>query len=741
MSMRSLAMHCWLALGILGLNECLARVPRQAVPLLGTSSAQAAESPAPQAIDDAPQPFTPAHAKTETDSDRVEALSLFAAGRTHEQREEFADALRCYERALRLDPQSSAIIRAILPPAVRLKRYDEAARYVLKAADLKGANPLQLAEVGVSLKEQGDFARASAVCRKALAACDKPAVTIVLQNELGDLYWIDGAYKQAADCFAAVLDAIDHPDKYGLDESLKNALLGEPSLTFQKIGDCFLAADRRQEAKAVFERSEMLACDKARRQFNLARVYAETGKPAEALAAFESAFAEPASNEFVFPPYEALARVLKELGKGSELIGRLEKLQLSRRDDLPLRYFLASQYKSAGKLDAAESLYRELLKIKPMTDGYRALLDLDRQSKRFDALLAAMGESVEKLGVMRTLDAEARSVCDDAEAMRGVVETARKKLKSSPDKFGYGERLAAALLTLEAKQYATAGEFFDAALATKPKKADKAFLAWGVALLADGRAAEAAKVFRRAINAEAARDDDPVFHFYLADALAVVGQTDDALAAARIAAEKKKDSARFRGRPAWVLSLAKRNDKAAKAYRELLDQFDADRDSAETRDVMREARLTLSNLAVIKGDLPQAEQWLEQVLDEFPDDKGAMNDLAYLWADQNKNLARARRMIEAAVGAEPDNMAYRDSLGWVLFRQGKYAEAVVELQKAAADKKPDGMVLDHLGDAYQKANQRGKAVEAWRNAAELLRKEKEMDKAVSVQKKIRQIAN
>ena len=68
-------------------------------------------------------------------------------------------------------------------------------------------------------------------------------------------------------------------------------------------------------------------------------------------------------------------------------------------------------------------------------------------------------------------------------------------------------------------------------------------------------------------------------------------------------------------------------------------------------------------------------------------------------------------MIRQAVDAEPDNMAYRDSLGWVLFRLGKYPEAVAELEKAAAGKKPDGVVLDHLGDAYRKAGQRDKAVD------------------------------
>ena len=62
-------------------------------------------------------------------------------------------------------------------------------------------------------------------------------------------------------------------------------------------------------------------------------------------------------------------------------------------------------------------------------------------------------------------------------------------------------------------------------------------------------------------------------------------------------------------------------------------------------------------------------------------------------------------MIRQAVAAEPDNSAYRDSLGWVYYRLGRFPEAVVELEKAAADKSPTAEVLEHLGDAYAKAGQ------------------------------------
>jgi tetratricopeptide (TPR) repeat protein len=446
-------------------------------------------------------------------------------------------------------------------------------------------------------------------------------------------------------------------------------------------------------------------------------------------------------------PYETLADALAGLGKKDELLDRLEKLHAADPKNLPLGHFLAAQYRAAGKFEKAETLYRELLALKPMLVGYRQLIELDRQNKKYDALLDALGEAIEKMSVLDILGAEAQTISNDKEAMRGIIDVAHGREKADPKSLSYGCRLAVAILALEAKQYDTAEEFFNLALASldaqsKEQKKElssrpaEVLMAWGVGLLLGERPTEAAKVFQRGIDQKVLPDDNPAFYFYLAGALALSQRTDDALKAAAIAAEKNPSSARFSGRAAWILYMAKRYAEAERAYAKLLEQFNADHRSTETRDVLRDARLALSNVAVIQGDMAKAEEWLEQVLDEFPDDVSASNDLGYLWADQNKHLERAERMIRKAVEADPDDKAYRDSLGWVLFRLGKYPEAVVELEKAAVTDKPDGVVLDHLGDVYQKLNRRDEALATWRKAAEALRKEKETEKAESVEKKI-----
>ncbi len=707
-----------------------------------TISAAASPAPAPLVLDDAPELLAPRRPRTEANRDHIEALALWAAGRTHQQNEEYAKALRCCQRALRFDPRSPEIVQAIIPVADRLNRHAVAARYALIDVELKDADPMLLRRLAVFLAGKGDWTSAAVLYEKAVAVrknAKQSAADVFLRMEMGRLYLLMEKYERAAECFAHVVNAVEHPDEFALDAHLSKALLDDPGRTYQLMGECFLAADRPEDARAAFQKAEEHSLGNAMRQYNLARVNAQTGKPAEALEALEACFAERLSGQGT-APYETLADVLEKLGKKDELIGRLEKLHAAEPNNLPLGYFLAARLRDAGQTDRAESLYRKLLDGKPMLIGYRELADILRRAKRFDALLSVLGESVEKIGVLNTLGGEEQTISSDGESLRGLVDAARKSIGKTPDKSAFCKALAVAILALEAKRFETAGEFFGLALEADPQRADETLMLWGVGLLSENRAAEAVVVFRRAIDQTVLPSGGPAFHFYLAGALALEGRVDEALAAARIAAEKNKSSARYRGRAAWVLYYCRRHDEAMEAYRELIDEFDADHVFAETREVLREARMALSNLAVIKGDKPQAEEWLEQVLDEFPDDFGAMNDLGYLWADQDRNLRRAERMIRRAVAAEPETMAYRDSLGWVLYRTQKYSEAVTELEKAAADK-PDGVILDHLGDAYSKTGQRDKAVAAWRKAAEEFRKELDAEKAKTVERKLSTIGS
>ena len=60
--------------------------------------------------------------RSEAEQDRIAALAHFAAGRTLQQRGDFAGALRHYARADRLDPASRTARNALVAFAVEQKR-------------------------------------------------------------------------------------------------------------------------------------------------------------------------------------------------------------------------------------------------------------------------------------------------------------------------------------------------------------------------------------------------------------------------------------------------------------------------------------------------------------------------------------------------------------------------------------------------------------------------------------------
>jgi len=730
-----LALSVWLAAA---LGPAVAVVP-DAPPADVPASAAPSLPADPLTLEDVPEVLQPKRPRDEQEEDRLEALSLFSAARMLEMQGEEDQALRLYQRALRCDPRAVSIARAVIPLAVRLKRHAEAVRYALLAAELEDADPLLLSRLGVYLAERGDWQRAAALYEKALAArhgAEPTAADLVLRMQLGRLYHLTGQYEKASDSFAQVFQAIERPDDFNLDETARKLLLDEPQATYNLIGECFLLGGRPNQAAAAFKKANEALPNKALLSYNLARVDAKVGKPQSALKRLNACFNEDLSDQGV-GPYRLLAEVLADLDRQEELLERLEKLHREHPDSFPLGYFLAEQYAAAGKIERAEPLYRELIGKNPFVAGYRALVEIYRKAERNEELLDTIAEAVEKTAALEPLGEQGAAIAADDQRIGSLLEIARRRLKQKPESLGYSGRLAMALLALEAGKFDAAGEMFDLAIQAKPDQAAELLLSWGLGLLIAEEFEAAAKAFQRGLDEKALPDDNPIFYFYLAGALEMAGRSEEALAAARKAVEVKPESPRFHSRVGWILFHGDRLEEAVKAYEDLVERFESEYGSAEVREVLREARLVLSNLAVLTGRPDEAEEWLEQVLDEFPEDASALNDLGYLWADAGKHLRRAHGMIEKAVLAEPDNPAYRDSLGWVLFRLGRLEEAVAALEKAAADE-PDPVILDHLGDAYSKSGKHEKAVDAWRRALEDFRQAEDKENAAKVESKIRE---
>jgi tetratricopeptide (TPR) repeat protein len=260
---------------------------------------------------------------------------------------------------------------------------------------------------------------------------------------------------------------------------------------------------------------------------------------------------------------------------------------------------------------------------------------------------------------------------------------------------------------------------------------------WGIGLLMAEEYAAAWDVFAEGIEQGVTSAENPIFNYLGSGALVMAERYDEALVAARKAAEINATNPRLASRVAWVLYQAERYDEATEAYVKLVSELEDNHASVAVRDVLRDARLVLSNLALEQDDRAQAEEWLEEILDEFPDDISAKNDLGYLWVERGDQLDEAIEMIGQAVAADPDNRAYLDSLGWAYYMQGRYDEAVAELTKAVeSGDDPDGVILEHLGDALLKAGQAEEAREAWQRAAEAFDTAGDQEKLEGVRAKL-----
>ena len=108
----------------------------------------------------------------------------------------------------------------------------------------------------------------------------------------------------------------------------------------------------------------------------------------------------------------------------------------------------------------------------------------------------------------------------------------------------------------------------------------------------------------------------------------------------------------------------------------------------------------------------------EKLLTVAPDNVMALNNLAYLYAQNLGQLDKGYQLARHALDLAPTDSSTADTLGWILYQQGQYSSALNLLRDSAAklDAEPDvpyhlGMICYAMGDevnaraALQRARQ------------------------------------
>jgi tetratricopeptide (TPR) repeat protein len=215
--------------------------------------------------------------------------------------------------------------------------------------------------------------------------------------------------------------------------------------------------------------------------------------------------------------------------------------------------------------------------------------------------------------------------------------------------------------------------------------------------------------------------------------LVKVGKVDEASRVMEdILKDKKDDLAKLdvKGR---LQQMIGHHSGAAKTYETLLERVAKDESLKEEQKskLQERFRYFLSNVYAELNRIDKATEQLKMLLEKNPDSPRYNNDLGYIWADHDKELDEAEKLIrkaleedrkqrKASAEEDKDKGAYLDSLGWVLFKQKKYEEAKKYLLEAIKGDEGENIeIYDHLADVYMAMGEKAQALDTWKKALNL----------------------
>ncbi|MBU0701302.1 tetratricopeptide repeat protein, partial [bacterium] len=99
----------------------------------------------------------------------------------------------------------------------------------------------------------------------------------------------------------------------------------------------------------------------------------------------------------------------------------------------------------------------------------------------------------------------------------------------------------------------------------------------------------------------------------------------------------------------------------------------------------------------------------QTVLSMNPDFVMACNNLAYLLAEQGKDLKNALKLAEKANKLFPNRPEIMDTVGWVYYKHKDYKNAVEMLEKANKLNANNPFIQYHLGASYYHTGKKDEA--------------------------------
>jgi tetratricopeptide (TPR) repeat protein len=151
---------------------------------------------------------------------------------------------------------------------------------------------------------------------------------------------------------------------------------------------------------------------------------------------------------------------------------------------------------------------------------------------------------------------------------------------------------------------------------------------------------------------------------------------------------------------------SKRYDEALKMVNDAIQQNPSNGPAIAAR----------GNIYLMQEKTDDAIKDFEKAVQLNPNQDVAANNLAYLLADQNRDLQNALKYAQGVRSRHPEDPNAADTLGWVYYRVGRMVLARDAVQFAVS-KQPNNPLFEyHLGAIYKANNQRTEAEAALKKA-------------------------
>lgn len=606
-----------------------------------------------------------------------DATAYYLLGLSHYYKDEPEQALSQLYRALDINPsyvQARTAISAIL---LKQKRIDDAiaeARKVIEAGD---GNALAHNILGSAYMARGQYDEGLEELNRAIEI-DPRLVDVHIKKGLFELG--RGEVREAESELQAALSA--DPDalssrvilasfytrKRDYPKALKTLEEGlgggkTDSVLRNIIADILLRQNKAEEAAVNLKKAMQADPDYAASYLNLASIYFFQGKKEEAVAELKSALMRSPTN-------------LKTL---LTLAGMLEA---KGDDEEALRYLLKAE--QTDKVEGAVALARYRLGKNQPQEALKVL----------DGAIERNPSSVHIYEMKGMILMSLKMYSEAIEAFEHVEAGAR----------GRGlPRVINAYMAM--KEPGKALDRLERELGKDPDNPRLMVEVSGV-YRAMGERKKAIDNARKAISS---RPGSPIGYLALASLQSGYGDTDEAIKLLKEASSEVKDNAPLRMMLGELYERNKDYPASIEIYRAI----------EESRPGFVPAIFKEAAVLHEMGKREESISGYQRVLSLSKGYVPALNNLAYIYAEDERELAQALQLAARAYIMAPGNGPVADTLGFVLLKNGKAGDALKVLQKAARLLPDNPSVHYHMALAYRAQGNRPLAVQSLEKALAL----------------------